>query len=477
MPTRLPGSSACMNAKDAWLATLGQLQIQLNRSTYDTWLRHTELLGHEDGRFVVTVPHAYAKDWIERHLLQSMTRTLSDIFRRECEIQIIVWNPVEEEEQEEILVEPPELPAPALDMLHPDYIFENFVVGESNRYAYLLAQAIVDSPIGKYSPVLFYGGMGVGKTHLLQAITRSLVAQGSNAIYVTAEDFTTELVNAIRNQDNWTFRNKYRTADAVLFDDTQFIEGKTGTQNEIVAIWDALRTRRKTTIFAADRLPVDMLKISKDVRSRLQAGPIANLETPDLELRCAILDAKSAQRGMSLPAEVRDLIAAHITTSARDLEGVIEQLHTYTQLTGQEVSLAVARMVFKTVGTPVQHTNSIDLNAVIEATARHYRLSREDLSSRKRTKMIAQARQLVMYLARELTDASLPQIGDVLGGRDHSTVLHGCAKITQSLADDPALADDVRAIRESLGLHHASKPAPTLRERVKVPVPRRLTFR
>jgi chromosomal replication initiator protein len=472
-----------MNAKDAWLATLGQLQIQLNRSTYDTWLRHAELLGHEDGRFVVTVPHAYAKDWIERHLLQSMTRTLSDIFRHECEIQIIVWNPIEQESpSDEILIDPPDVALPAhLDALHPDYLFTNFVVGESNRYAYLLGQAVVDSPIGKYSPVLFYGGMGVGKTHLLQAIARRLLDQGNNVIYVTAEDFTTELVNAIRNQDNWAFRSKYRTADAVLIDDLQFIEGKTSTQNEIVAIWDALRTRRKAIIFAGDRLPVDMPKLSKDVRSRLQAGPIANIESPDVHLRCAILETKAAQRGMLLPIEVRDLIASQHNASARDLEAVIDQLHTYSQLTGQVVSMQVARMVFKTVGSSVPHNQGVDLNAVLEATASYYRLSVDDLSSRKRTKIIAQARQLAMYLAREATSASLPQIGDALGGRDHSTVMHGCARIAQVIITDPMLAQDVKNIRQMLNSNNhqqANNSIPTPREPQKIPVPRnRLSHR
>ncbi len=441
-----------MNAKDAWLATLGQLQIQLNRSTYDTWLRHAELLAYEDGRFVISVPHAFAKDWIERHLLQSMTRTLSDIFRRESEIQVIVWDPVEEDEAGGPLLayaEPaPPTPEPH-GALNPNYTFGRFVVGQANQYAFLLAKAVVESAIGKYSPVLFYGSMGVGKTHLLQAITHGLIAQGYRVVYSTAEDFTTELVAAIRSKDNLAFRDKYRTADAVIIDDLQFVEGKTSTQNEMVAIWDALRNRQKSMIFAADRLPCDMAKLSKDARSRFQAGPIANLEPPDLQLRMDIVDAKSAGRGLSVPADVRGLIATRVSASARDLESAVEQLYTYTQLTGQMITESAARMVLKALGSSVAQA-VVTISAVFEATAHYYGLSLDDLASRKRTKIVAQARQVAMYLARSETTASLPQVGEALGGRDHSTIVHGCARIGALLETDLALAQDVQAIRRQL---------------------------
>ncbi|MEP7288476.1 MAG: chromosomal replication initiator protein DnaA [Chloroflexota bacterium] len=442
-----------MNAKDAWLATLGQLQIQLNRSTYDTWLRHAELLGYEDGRFVVTVPHAYARDWIERHLLHSMTRTLSDIFRRQCEIQVIVWDPIEEEDAAVPLLEPLPISSDALAHLNPALTFDNFIVGQSNNYAALLAKAIIDSSPGKYSPVLFYAEMGMGKTHLLQAITRSLIERGDNAIYVTAEEFTTQLVSAIRNQDNAAFREKFRTADAVIIDDIQFIDGKTSTQNEIVAIWDALRNRQRTIIFASSKLPANMLKISRDVQSRLQAGPMATIEAPDVQLRRDILDTFSHRRQMVMPVEVRDLIASRSNLSVRELEGAIDQLHTYSQLTRQPVTGAVAQTVLHLRGeavAPQVTRSSYSLDEVLEATARHYHLRPADLASRQRTKIVALARQLAMFLARESTDASLIQIGAALGGRDHSTVMHGCAKIAERLITDDALAQDVAAIRARL---------------------------
>jgi chromosomal replication initiator protein len=462
----IPIPGVFMNAKDAWLATLGQLQIQLNRSTYDTWLRHADLLGYEDGRFVVTVPHAYAKDWIERHLIDSMTRSLSDIFRRPCELQIIVWDPVDEDSP--LIVEQALLNPELFAGLNPAYTFDNLVTGQGNNYAALLARAIVDSPSGKYSPVLFYGDMGMGKTHLLQAIARALIERGDKVIYVTAEAFTTELVAAIRNQNNAAFRDKYRLADAVLIDDVQFIEGKTSSQSELVAVWDALRNRQRTIIFASDRLPADMTKISKDARSRLQAGPIASIDTPDLQMRRDLIAAFADRRKLTLATEVRDLIASRGEVSAREIEAAVEQLHTYSQLTRQIITETVARSVLHMRGAVSVSTsfnnnrisaantsmssNASRLDAVLEATARYYRLSVSDLASRQRTRDVALARQLAMYIAREETDASLIQIGDALGGRDHSTVMHGCAKIADSLIYDNQLAQDIANIRQSLGM-------------------------
>ena len=447
-----------MNAKDAWSATLGQLQVQLNRSTYDTWLRHADLLGYEDGRFVVTVPNAYIKDWIERHLLPSMTETLSRIFRRTSDIQLIVWNPVEEEASEVSplfaqLGAPPDLddlPLDSLDALNPDYRFDRLVVGDANRYASLLGQAIIDSSIGKYSPVLFYGGMGMGKTHLLQSIARALIEKRYKVVYLAAEEFTTELFAAIRSHETLKFRERFRTADAVLIDDLQFIEGKDSTQNELVAIWDALRNRQRTMIFAADRLPRDMVKITADARSRFQAGPIAAIDPPDWKLRCDLLEAKSRQRGFTLPADLRDLLAERISGNVRDLEGAIDQLHTFSQLTRQPIDLATARKVLPALGAASKERPIVTLERVLQLTAAHYRLTVDDLASRKRTKIVASARQIAMYLAREETAASLAQIGLALGGRDHTTILHGCAKVMNTLLIEPAVAQDIRAIRDTL---------------------------
>lgn len=470
-----------MNAKDAWRATLGQLQVQLNRSTYDTWLRRAEFLGYEDGRFVITVPNAYARDWIERHLLATMTQTLGKLFRAEVEIQVVVWDPVDlapTEDEEGPLFGLPHAALPAGEnlglSLNPDYTFEGFIVGDANRYPVLLAQAVVDSPLGKYSPVLFHGEMGVGKTHLLQAIAHAFIVRGYKVVYITAEEFTNEMVGAIRGQTGRDFREKYRTADAVLVDDLQFVDGKDATQNELVAVWDALRTRQRAMIFASDRLPRDMARLSRDARSRFQAGPIATLDLPDETLRKDILSAKAARRGVMLPPDARDMLAKRLETNVRDLEGAIEQLSVYAGLTGHTITRASVEKVLGFLGltegaTRTADAEAITLESVLRNVALFYRLPVAELGGRSRTKIVTHARQMAMYLARELTSASLPQIGEALGGRNHSTVVHGLARVAELVATDPVAAQQIETLREMIG---APVVPPSNAERIPVFVPR-----
>ncbi len=448
-----------MNAKDAWLATLGQLQVQLNRSTFDTWLRRAELLGYEDGRFVITVPNDYARDWIERHLLDSMTQTLGSIFRRQVEIQLVAWQPPETNAfgDSPLFNYAHQSAQHSGSPLNPTYTLDAFISGEANHYAYLLAEAIADGQLGKYSPALFVGTLGNGKTHLLQAITHALLARHLNAIYLTAEEFTTALVEAIRGGENSQFREKFRNADAILLDDAQFIEGKDSTQAELVAIWDTFRNRQRQIVFAADRLPSDMARLSCDLRSRLQAGPVARLDPPDIALRRAILTEKSKARGMALPKDVLELLATRITTNVRDLQSAVDQLDSYSGLTSQAVTRELAGMVLHALGADQARVARTSLDRVLQVVAAHYRLSVSDLASRKRTKVVVQARQMAMYAARELSDASLSQIGQSLGGRDHSTVMHGCTKIADQLIGEAALKADFEAICTAL----AGAPTPS----------------
>ncbi|MBO9310270.1 MAG: ATP-binding protein, partial [Chloroflexi bacterium] len=367
-----------MNAKDAWLATLGQLQVQLGRSIYDTWLRRAELLSYEDDRFVVSVPTEYARDWLERHLLEAMTQTLSSIFQRQVQIELVTWQPPIEHALEEPLFTYHSVHHSG-SPLNSAYTLETFISGESNRYAYLLAEAIAEGQLGKYSPALFVGGLGNGKTHLLQAITHALLARNQNALYLTAEAFTTALVESIRNAENSAFREKFRNADALLIDDVQFIEGKDSTQAELVAIWDIFRSRQRQIVFAADRLPSEMARLSSDLRSRLQAGPIAHLDPPDLALRRAILTEKSKARGMKLPEDVLELLATRLTTNVRDLQSAIDQLDTYSGLTSQAVTRELALMVLRALGADQVRAEPTALERVLSAVAAHYRLSVSDL--------------------------------------------------------------------------------------------------
>lgn len=283
----------------------------------------------------------------------------------------------------------------------------------------------------------------------MQAITHALLARNFNALYLTAEAFVTTLVEFIRDGKNSAFREKFRNADALLIDDAQFLEGKDSTQAELVALWDIFRSRQRQIVFAADRLPSEMTRLSDDLRSRLQAGPVARLDPPDLALRRAILAEKSKARGMTLPRDVLELLATRLVTNVRDLQSAIEQLDTYSGLTSQAVTRELALMVLRTLGAERAHAERTSLGRVLQVVAAHYRLSVSDLASRKRTKAMTTARQMAMYVARELSDASLAQIGSALN-RDHSTVAHGCTRIAEQIAHDSALSADFEAIRATL---------------------------
>lgn len=481
-----------MNAKDAWLATMGQLQTQLNRATYDTWLRHADLFSCEDGRFVVSVPNAFTKDWIERNIFTSISTTLARLYRRPTELQIIVYNPIEEIDDAggpllDLFAADPlsevRFNSALLDGLHAESRLDSFITGDANRYAALLARAVVDGKPGTYSPAFFHGDMGLGKTHLLQAIARGLVEKGQRAVYLTAEEFTVALITAIQTRTTPALRERFRLADAVLIDDVGFIEGKDQTQAELVAIWDAIRNRGKTILFAGDKLPREMTRLSKDMKSRLSAGPIATLEHPDFDLRRALVTARCKTSGLSLPAIGVEQIAAHSGVSVRDLHGMIDQLQTYTRLTGQPITIDVMVQLLSPLqsgstggsGSQARSSRNVgfapigsaDLSIVaggsatgssveqrvsriVAVTAQHFRLTVDDLLSRKRTKDVVNARQIAMYLARELTDYSLTQIAGVFGGRDHTTILHGCSRVTEQIVTDPGLTAHVERIKAEL---------------------------
>jgi chromosomal replication initiator protein len=453
-----------MNARDAWIAMLGHLEVELGRPTFSTWLGRAELLGVEDDRFVVTVPNIIVQGWIERHLHGAMTNVLQRIYQKPCEIQLVAWQPVEDDDA---LASTFSQGVNRGETLHPDYTFDQYQVGEANRFAVVLAQAVCESELGRYSPVLFHGPMGVGKTHLLQAMAHRLLARGHTVIYTTAEGFTNEMVAAIRGDNAASFRDKFRNADVVLIDDLQFIEGKESTQHELIAIWDALRNRQRTIVFAANQLPNDMHRVIRDAKSRFQAGPIANIDPPDVGLRRAVLQHKAAQRALSLPNDICDMLTERIEGNVRDLESIVHQLHTFTHLMKQPLAEAVTQVLRangQAAKAPSARTTNLD--SVLKAVMAYYGVSNADLLSRRRTKALTLARQVAMYLAREDTSATLPQIGAVLGGRNHTTVLHGCAKIAESM---PELANDLAVIRQgyqgqasSAGIKVSQRPEPVM---------------
>ncbi len=495
-----------LTPKDAWQATLGQLELQLNRATFDTWLKGSEVLAYEDGEFVIRVRHAYAKDWLEQHLNSQIIEMLGRILGRSVTVNYVVHLPTarfhhppagplfadlpsEAASKSEGLAaaEQPPASSPAADpppspwlafaewdprvsevrrtseldvpirssaRFDARYTFDSFVTGPSNHFAFAAAQAVAGTETPAYNPLFIYGGVGLGKTHLLHAIGQVAEGAGKNVIYVTAETFTNEMVAAIRGKTMDEFRSRYRTVDVLLIDDAQFVAGKTSTEEEFYHTFNAVFSRGGKIALASDVHPRSISGLDERLRSRFEGGLLADIQAPEYETRHRIVKAKSAAQDVTLPDDIAELMARHETDNVRELEGLLTQVLARTKLTKEPLTLALAQAVLnKNSARPPQPTRrATSIDQVLQATAKYHQLSMDDLLSKRRTKAVVRARQIAMYLAREETAASFPQIGAALGGRNHSTVLHGYQKIAGEVDLDEDLRREVSDIRRQLNL-------------------------
>jgi chromosomal replication initiator protein len=332
-------------------------------------------------------------------------------------------------------------------MFNEGYTFETFIVGHGNRLAHAASMAVADAPARAYNPLFLYGGVGLGKTHLLHAIGQTCRSHGYSVLYVSSETFTNDLINSIRCQSTDQFREKYRNPDVLLVDDIQFIAGKESTQEEFFHTFNTLHEAHKQIMLSSDRPPKALITLEERLRSRFEWGLIADIQPPDLETRIAILQFKAEQHHLPIPEEVIAFIARHIRSNIRELEGALNRVVATATLMRQPLTIETSRqMLHDFVPQPV----TLTIPQVMETTAHFYSLSSEDLTGRRRTKEIALARHMAMYLARELTEASLPRLGKAFGGRDHTTVLHGCERIAQTLEQDEELRYDLLRLKERL---------------------------
>ncbi|MBP8974724.1 MAG: chromosomal replication initiator protein DnaA [Anaerolineae bacterium] len=510
-----------LTPKDAWQATLSQLQIQLNRATFDTWLKGSELAAYDNGEFTIRVRHAYAKDWLEKHLHAEIVLALSSIFQREVTVSFVVNLPprpslpdgsaplfagVEAKLPSQAEAPGPtqpevsaaaEAPAPAppvptsapaappetapapskgyaewdprvteikrpLDATPsaplPDspfnrlFTFERFASGPSNQFAFAAAKAVATAPGENYNPLVIYGGVGLGKTHLLHAIGHAALAAGKQALLITGEEFTNTLVAAIKTHTTDALRERYRRVDVLLLDDIQFLAGKTSSEEEFLHTFNTLFSLGKQIVVTSNQHPRQLDTLDDRLRSRLAGGLLADIQVPEVDTRLAILTTKSTARGTALPAEVAGVLAQQPIENVRELEGLLTQVLARATLTCQPLSVALAEQVIsRHIPSPIVRRTT-NISDVLQATATYHQLSLDDLLSKRRTKEVVRARQIAMYLAREETDASLPEIGAAIGGRNHSTVLYGYQKIAKSVEADAALRREVSEIRRQLTL-------------------------
>jgi chromosomal replication initiator protein len=439
-----------MNADRHWQAALGQFQLELPRAAYDTWVRDTELLTYEDGTYIVGVRNAYARDWLEDRLLPTAKQVLAGISGRTVEVRFVVWQGDPADELREASLTPLPIPtniSASSSNLNPRYTFSAFVVGPNNRLAYAAARAVAENPARAYNPLFLYGGVGLGKTHLLHALGQECAANGLNVLYVSSEEFTNDLIDSIRKHRTDTFRERYRNIDLLLIDDIQFIVGKESTQEEFFHTFNSLHAQDKQIVVSSDRPPKAMVTLEERLRSRFEWGLAADIQTPEFETRMAILCSKAERAGHVIDTPYLEMIAQRVQRNIRELEGALTRVMAYSQLRGMplDAALVEAALTDFSLSSP-----TITPDRILAVVAEDCDVPEDQLLGRSRRQEIALARQMAMYLMREETKASLPQIGTVLGGRDHTTVMHGCAKIADLLDVDESLRQMIAAMRSKL---------------------------
>lgn len=403
----------------------------------------------------ITAPNEFARDWLESHYSELISETLYDLTGAKLAIRFIIPQSQAEEDidlpsvrQKHAHDESNHLPQ---SMLNPKYTFDTFVIGSGNRFAHAASLAVAEAPAKAYNPLFIYGGVGLGKTHLMHAIGHYVIEHNPNAkvVYLSSEKFTNEFINSIRDNKAVDFRNKYRNVDVLLIDDIQFLAGKEQTQEEFFHTFNALHEESKQIVISSDRPPKEIPTLEDRLRSRFEWGLITDITPPDLETRIAILRKKAKAEGLDIPNEVMLYIANQIDSNIRELEGALIRVVAYSSLINKDMNADLAAEALKNI-IPNSIPRIISISDIQKAVGGVYQVKLEDFKAKKRTKSVAFPRQIAMYLSRELTDSSLPKIGEEFGGRDHTTVIHAHEKISKLLKTDTQLQKHVEEIKDIL---------------------------
>jgi chromosomal replication initiator protein len=448
-----------MKAEKAWQAAVGQLEMEMPKAAFDTWVHDARFITYEDGDFVIGVKNAYARDWLDSRLSSTITRLLTGIMNRTVAVRFIVWQNNGElalesgedgeqyEEYEEIEDEAGSVSLVANPTLNTRYTFETFVVGASNRLAHAASMAVAEKPAQAYNPLFVYGGVGLGKTHLLHAIGNLCEQRGQNILYVSSEEFTNDLIHAIRTHTTQAFREKYRRCDILLIDDIQFIAGKESTQEEFFHTFNTLHGQNKQIVMSSDRPPKALVTLEERLRSRFEWGLAADIQPPDFETRLAILKSRAERAGSRIPQEILEIIARRVQSNIRELEGSLTRIMAYSDLSGLPLT---PQLVNSALADLLPHRKEIGPDDVVRKVAESFGVAVDRIMSRERSREVALPRQIAMYLLREESNISLPQIGEALGGRDHTTIMYGCDKVADMLERDDRLRRQVIDIRQQL---------------------------
>ncbi|MGO4889016.1 chromosomal replication initiator protein DnaA [Anaerobacillus sp. MEB173] len=446
------------NITDLWNQALVVIETKVSKPSFETWLKATKANDIHNDTITITAPNEFARDWLENRYSDLISETLADLTGAELEVKFIIpQNQLQEEVNlEEKLKKTPKEQAPTngeipKSMLNPKYTFNTFVIGSGNRFAHAASLAVAEAPAKAYNPLFIYGGVGLGKTHLMHAIGHYVIDHNPDAkvVYLSSEKFTNEFINSIRDNRAVNFRNKYRNVDVLLIDDIQFLAGKEQTQEEFFHTFNALHEESKQIVISSDRPPKEIPTLEDRLRSRFEWGLITDITPPDLETRIAILRKKAKAENLDIPNEVMLYIANQIDTNIRELEGALIRVVAYSSLINQDMNADLAAEALKDI-IPNAKPKMITIQDIQSVVGEHFNLKMDDFKAKRRTKSVAFPRQIAMYLSRELTDSSLPKIGGEFGGRDHTTVIHAHEKISKLLASDNELQKQVQEIIDQL---------------------------
>ena len=433
-----------------WQHVLEHIRRNITEVEYHTWFERIRPLGIREGVLELAVPTSFALDWIKRHYAPLIQEALGLLGAQVPRFDLLVVPGAAQPVQVDIFQAAPQADQ-GKSKLNPKYTFENFVVGPNNNLAHAAAVAVAESPGKAYNPLFIYGGVGLGKTHLMHAVGHSVAKRfpSLKIEYVSTETFTNELINAIREDRMAEFRERYRSVDLLLVDDIQFIAGKERTQEEFFHTFNALFEAHKQIILSSDRPPKDILTLEARLRSRFEWGLITDIQPPDLETRIAILKMNAEQRGLRIGEDVLEYIARQVTSNIRELEGALMRVVAYASLNGVELTRQVAAKALSDIFAPREV--EVDPQEIVRVVAEHFGLRPEDLVGGGRRKEVVLPRQMAMFLVRELTRASLPEIGQLFGGRDHTTVLYAIQKVQELSESDREVQAMLRALKEKVG--------------------------
>ncbi len=445
-----------------WQETLQKLQQEVSAQNFTTWIKPVHFVAITDDQVLLEVPNRFIRDWLQENYLKRIETVMSDLGTVNYRIRIEINSATQVQPKPEMASSEPQA-APKLPVaaskpeqleqfanINPKYTFDSFVSGPSNQFAHAAAMAVANNPATTYNPLFIYGGVGLGKTHIVHAIGNEIITNNNNLklCYYSSEKFTNELINSLRHAKMDEFRNKFRSIDVLLIDDIQFIAGKKSTQEEFFHTFNALYESHKQIVVTSDKFPKEIPDLEERLRSRFEWGLIADIQAPDIETKQAILKMKADQNKISLPEDVAFFLSSSVTSNVRELEGYLVRIGAFASLTSTPISLDMAKSILKDI--IVEKNKEVTVEAIQKSVASHFQLKTSDLKSAKRLKTLVQPRQIAMYISRKLTSSSYPEIGAKFGGKDHSTIIHAIKKIEKQMADDLQLRATVEKLIDNL---------------------------